>query len=305
MSEPNTRGHHVIGRFSIAVLAAVATWLGGGDVVRAAEEIGSAVTISNTVTGSVGNTRRRLTTGNPVFFGERLAAASHSFGEFLLKDDTKLALGPNARLVLNNVVYKRQDGSARRVWLRLSRSALRFATGFSAKRAYKINAATASIGVRGTLFDVFTEGRQTVVLLLHGHMRVCSTRNRRHCRNLRRPCDWVAVDPAGRLRKPRGRKAHEAIGVASVRAFPFLRAEGLLIPGLRGDSLRCLSVAGPPPNTPQPFWAVPGDPTRPGFGFTNPLNANGPESEGDSSPSAESPGEGGGEGEGESPGESL
>jgi uncharacterized membrane protein YgcG len=295
----------------ISGLAVVASSVILPSAATAADEIGLATTITNNVTGAIGNSRRQLSTGNPVFLGERLAAAPRSFGEFRLKDDTKLALGPGANLVLSNVIYKKGQGGARRVWLNLYKGSLRFATGFSAKRAYRLNAATASIGVRGTLFDVFTARGFTIVLLLHGHMRVCGERGAGQCRNLRHPCDWIAVDPAGRLRKPRGQKAHEAIGVPSVQAFPFLRAEILLDPDLRGNSLRCLSVAGPPPNTPQPFWSVPGDPSRPGFGFTDPASANTPESEGSSSSSGSSGGgggsgsAGGGEGEGEGEGSSY
>jgi hypothetical protein len=66
-----------------------------------AEPIGSAVRIVNKVTGSLDQQRHDLTVGDNVSQNEAIEVASDALGELKLRDDTKLALGPGSRLVLD------------------------------------------------------------------------------------------------------------------------------------------------------------------------------------------------------------
>ncbi|MGZ5915607.1 MAG: FecR family protein, partial [Hyphomicrobium sp.] len=70
-----------------------------------AEPIGSAVRIVNKVTGSLDQQRHDLTVGDNVSQNEAIEVASDALGELKLRDDTKLALGPGSRLVLDKFVY--------------------------------------------------------------------------------------------------------------------------------------------------------------------------------------------------------
>ena len=53
-------------------------------------------------------------------------------GEFRLNDDTKLALGPGSRLVLDKFVYD-SDKKAGSIVLDLTKGAFRFITGVASK----------------------------------------------------------------------------------------------------------------------------------------------------------------------------
>ncbi|MGI9424395.1 MAG: FecR domain-containing protein, partial [Hyphomicrobiaceae bacterium] len=186
--------------------------------------------------------------GNAVHYRERLVAGPKSTGQFVLGDNTKIALGPGAQLRLDNVVLGRSRRTARAVGLRLVQGAMRFATGFSRKRVYRINAAAATIGVRGTIFDAFTLGRLTAVILLQGELRVCL--GRRNCRVLRNRCDWVVIGPDGRLARPRGRISNRRLGFPISHAFPFLHRDSRLNPGLKAGGSGCASPTGFTPLVP-------------------------------------------------------
>jgi hypothetical protein len=68
----------------------------------AAPEVGAAVLIKRQVTGELENEERRLETGSRVHRSELLKAGPKAQGELKLDDNTKLALGPDAELVLTS-----------------------------------------------------------------------------------------------------------------------------------------------------------------------------------------------------------
>ncbi len=79
-----------------------------GTLSHAAEprKIGTAIEITNQVTATEEDkAKRRLAKRDPVRELEVLETARNANGEFILADDTKLALGPNARLALDKFVY--------------------------------------------------------------------------------------------------------------------------------------------------------------------------------------------------------
>src|SRR5262245_63286963 len=67
----------------------------------AATEVGTAVLIKPQVTGKLENEERRLETGSRVHRSERLKTGPEAQAELKLDDNTKLALGPNAELLLD------------------------------------------------------------------------------------------------------------------------------------------------------------------------------------------------------------
>jgi hypothetical protein len=68
------------------------------------DAIGSAVTVVNQVTGEFRQDVRHLTTGDEVLQEEVIAAGADSIGELMLRDQTKLAIGPGARLTLDRAL---------------------------------------------------------------------------------------------------------------------------------------------------------------------------------------------------------
>ncbi|MEI9900851.1 MAG: hypothetical protein WDN31_12765 [Hyphomicrobium sp.] len=69
------------------------------------DSIGSAVAILNDVTGAFRQDVRALSTGDDVRQDEVIAAGATSVAELMLRDETKLAIGPGARLTLDRFVY--------------------------------------------------------------------------------------------------------------------------------------------------------------------------------------------------------
>jgi FecR protein len=141
----------------------------------ATPEIGGAVAVKNDVTAADGDVKRKLEKGGKVFQNETLATSKTASAEIEFLDKTKLAVGPSAQIVLDKFLY---DASATpgSISINLTKGAFRFITGDSPKSTYEIKTPTASMGVRGTVFDVYVaDDGETVVLLHEGGVDVCST----------------------------------------------------------------------------------------------------------------------------------
>jgi hypothetical protein len=142
-------------------------------------------------------------------------------GEFKLLDDTKLALGPGARLTLDKFVYDASKGD-NAIALRFAKGAFRFITGLAEKKAYVIHVPSASITVRGTIFDVFVEDSGTSWLLLHeGAVRVCNATGT--CRDHSEAGKLIKISEDGVLSKPTKWAALPGVERISFdSAFPFV-----------------------------------------------------------------------------------
>lgn len=193
-------------RLSKLLLCLSALLLSGAQA-RAApgDTIGSAVTIVNLVTAQLEKDQRRLASGDDVHQQELIEVDADSQGEIMLRDDTKLALGPGSRLLLDKFVYD-PDISGGAIVLDLVRGTFRFITGIAAKPAYVIRTPTASITVRGTVFDVYVQASGTAwLLLIEGAVEVCTEDGK--CRvhdepgklirigadNVGKPVKWTAL----------------------------------------------------------------------------------------------------------------
>jgi hypothetical protein len=164
------------------------------------DAIGQTVVIVNQVTGEFRQSLRSLVTGDDVRQEEVIAAAPDSIAELMLRDQTKLAIGPGARLTLDRFVYDPNKTSGA-IILNLLKGGFRFITGVAAKPFYSIRTPVAAITVRGTIFDVYVEEQGPVWLLLHeGSIRVCNTRG--DCRTLDDPCRLLRIGADGALQDP-------------------------------------------------------------------------------------------------------
>ncbi len=219
----------------IATSLGVASVFAGGLLVgptapRAAsgDKIGSAVSIINTVTVALADEKRGLTAGDNVRQDELVEVSPDSRGEFRLDDDTKLALGPGARLRLDKFVYD-PDKKAGSIVVNLVKGTFRFMTGLAAKPTYVIRTPTAAITVRGTIFDAFILSDNSTWLLLHqGAIEVRGSRN--VCRVLDRPGHLMRISSNGSVGVPVNwrRMPGRAIGIDA--AFPFVASPPLIDP---------------------------------------------------------------------------
>jgi len=141
----------------------------------AADDIGSAVTVVSIVTASLEKDERKLAVGDGVRAQELISVDNEGRSELELRDKTKLALGPGAKLLLDKFVYDPDlEGGA--IVMNLVRGSFRFVTGVAAKPAYVIHVPTASITVRGTIFDVYVKPDNSAwLLLIEGAIEVCTS----------------------------------------------------------------------------------------------------------------------------------
>lgn len=185
------------------------------------DAIGSAVTIVNLVTGEFKQSVRNLATGDDVLQDETIAVGTDGIGELMLRDETKLALGPGAQLVLDRFVYD-PNKSGGSIVLNLVKGGFRFITGVATKPTYMIRTPAAAIVVRGTVFDVYIEASGAIWLLLHeGSIRACNDAG--ECRELDDPCRLLRIGPGGSMAEPGAWNAlPDTRDVNFETAFPFV-----------------------------------------------------------------------------------
>ena len=189
-------------RVSVFALSSTLLFASGAQAVAApGDAIGSAVVVVNLVTAQFEKReQRKLDTGDDVRQQDLIEVSSDGRGEFQLRDQTKLALGPGSRLLLDRFIYD-PDISGGAIVLNLAKGAFRFITGVAAKPAYVIHTPTASITVRGTIFDVYVQADgMSWLLLIEGAVEVCNENGK--CRVLDEPGKLIRITPDGSIGIP-------------------------------------------------------------------------------------------------------
>jgi hypothetical protein len=134
---------------------------------RADEAIGVASVVRNNVSGSLPTGEVRINVGESVIRNEIVKTDAESWTKLVFSDSTNLSVGPNSIVRLSNFVST-GPSSYGKATIDIAKGAFRFATGHSEKRAYEINTGTATIGVRGTVFDGSSETRSTKLHVANG-----------------------------------------------------------------------------------------------------------------------------------------
>ena len=111
---------------------------------NAAEKVGQAVKINVTVTGASGS----MSTGDAVHRDERVRANASGVGQFQFDDGTKLAIGPNATVVIDKYVLG-EGGKVKKLSVRVTKGTLRIISGGSSPKAYSIITPAGTMGIRG------------------------------------------------------------------------------------------------------------------------------------------------------------
>jgi hypothetical protein len=194
--------------------------VGAADTPVSEPEVGSTVLIKERVTGTLGTEARQLKTGFRVHRNELLQTGPSAQAEVKLDDNTKLALGPEAELRLDE--YALGTGNdAKTISLKFLKGTFRFLTGSNSSESYKIETPSATIGVRGTVFDVYIEpGGDTFVLLHKGEVEVCS--RARTCRPHRQVGRVVRATVPGIVSEPMKWTVGLVPGIGVTQAFPFV-----------------------------------------------------------------------------------
>ncbi|MEM7749675.1 MAG: FecR domain-containing protein [Pseudomonadota bacterium] len=205
-------------------LIAAAVPFPGGALAKdttAAPEVGTTVSVKRRLTGLKGEVKRRLRKGARVHRDEVLQTSRKGRAEFKLDDDTRLALGANAKLKLDEFVLgQTQDGIAT-IALNFITGSFRFITGLQDSKAYQIKTPTATMGIRGTVLDVYVaRNGETLVLLHEGEVEICSTTGT--CRIHNTIGRIIHTTIAGVVSVPLKFSRKLIRGVSVGRAFPFV-----------------------------------------------------------------------------------
>jgi hypothetical protein len=186
----------------------------------ATPEVGTTVLVKKKVVGKLGPDERQLQAGFRVHRTELLQTGPQAQAELKLDDNTKVALGPEAELRLDEYVVA-AGNDTKTVALKILKGTLRFLTGSNASESYKIETPSATIGVRGTILDVYiAPGGDTFVLLHQGEVEVCS--RARTCRRHRDVGRVVRATVSGIVSLPMKWTATLVPGVGVAQAFPFV-----------------------------------------------------------------------------------
>jgi hypothetical protein len=212
----------------LASLLAITLVLRPGLAMAATPEIGGAVAVKNDVTAANGAETRKLEKGAKVFQNETLATSNSASAEIEFLDKTKLAVGPSARIVLDKFLYD-ANAAPGSISINLAKGAFRFITGGSPKAAYEIKTPTASMGVRGTVFDVYVaDDGETVVLLHEGGVDVCPTPTT--CQRHDKVGHFVHVGLDRVMSSPLKWDGSILKGIGVATAFPFVGKKLLIDP---------------------------------------------------------------------------
>ncbi len=202
-------------------------------------EVGTTVLAKKKVTGIIGVEERELKKGFRVFRNELVRTGPEAQAELRLDDNTKLALGPDAELRLDEFAVG-GSSDARSIAVRLLKGTLRFLTGRNTSESYKIETPSATIGVRGTVFDLYIgPNGDTFVLLHQGEVEICT--RARACRPHRQVGRVVQATVLGVVSDPVKWTAKlVGGGVSATKAFPFV-GRRLVIDPVRRLTHRAIS----------------------------------------------------------------
>lgn len=199
--------------------------------LQAATPIGKVFAKSGSPSASGPGGSRSLTAGAPIYEDDKIVTGGGNV-QIIFVDDTKLVVGPNSTLVIDRFLM-RGGNRAQKFSVAALRGTFRFISGHSAKNAYDIQTANATIGIRGTAFD-FSSGRATLVAVHAGRVRLCAYGQ---CESVDDRCGVgrAANDDVDELGgKAKGR---------AIRSLPYIFNQGALAQPFRVNTSSCRSVA--------------------------------------------------------------
>ena len=241
-----------------------------------------AVVQSANIDGATG--KKVLQPEAPVYAGDRIDTGPVGSAQIRFRDDTKLVVGPNSSMVIDAFVFN-DDNTAREISINVVKGAFRFITGSSRKDAYKITTPTATIGVRGTEFDIAVEGEGTTrIANFEGMTRICRRDSngvvpdpQTGCVEVKEPCSLSVIRPTEANVVQYSNKDVEFRNRQLKYYFPYVRNQSGLLNDFQVDLKQChfaeiiLPTAPPPVGGPPPVVPpvvpppVPDPPTPPIF----------------------------------------
>ena len=203
---------------------------------------GEAVAVVQSTSASGPGGSRTLAASKPVYSGDRIETGGRGTAQIIFADNTRFVVGPNSSVVIDKYVYNASN-SGTQVSIQLARGAFRFISGSGSKRDFRIATPSATLGIRGTAFDVAVGGRLgTGLLVFDGSVRMCN-RSNGQCTVVNRGCNAAVVTSNGNLGTPNSSADRAALIQA---AFPLARRQDGLQSMFRVDTRSCGLTIAPP-----------------------------------------------------------
>lgn len=139
---------------TVSSLALSTVFTLSGASAQGTGKIGVASAVKNRVEGVIGGGTRPLAVGNDVFARQVVRTGEQSTAQLLFLDETSLSIGPSSEVTLDRFVFDPNRGSGN-VVLNATKGAFRFVSGSQQPSSYQIKTPVATIGVRGTIFDLY------------------------------------------------------------------------------------------------------------------------------------------------------
>ena len=177
----------------------VSALLGVSGLAAEEPKIGVASETKNQVQGIRGAESRPLTTGSEVFLKESVQTGDESVAHLLFLDNTNLSVGPDSLVELDKFVYD-PDRKIGQIVVEVGRGAFRFATAQGSSRNYSIRTPYATLGIRGTIFELVQTTDDLKVKLNQGLVQVRTIAGQIVW--LTRPNTLVTVFPNGTFSGP-------------------------------------------------------------------------------------------------------
>lgn len=156
--------------FLVSLLLCLLPWL----THAAGTPAGLVLLVSGTATAQLsGDQPRTMSRRSEVYVGDRITTGNDSQLQLRMKDGAMIALGANAEFVVKAYSDDAAGDKKDEAVLSLVKGGLRTISGQIDKQAYSLQTPTATLGIRGTVFDVYVRSDgSTVVILRDGQVMV-------------------------------------------------------------------------------------------------------------------------------------
>jgi cyclophilin family peptidyl-prolyl cis-trans isomerase len=162
------RAHSIVRGIGFSTILAISMFATG---THSAIEIGVVDIVVGDVYGR--NLSKRMVAGEKLIYNQKVRTGRESSTTLEFGDKTRMTMGERAEMLLDDIVYDPNSENLN-VMVQLTRGLLRFASSKAATVNLKIRTAAATIGIRGTAFDVLADPRKTEVSVISGQVQVSS-----------------------------------------------------------------------------------------------------------------------------------
>jgi hypothetical protein len=127
--------------------------------------IGTTALVVRDVEGKTEEQIRQLALQDSVYQNEIVQTGLKSASELKFADETRISVGPNSSVVLDEFVYDPDPGEGTFA-LQVTEGVFRFFSGNMASSNYKIETPTVTVGVRGTVLVIVARGDGAVAVIM-------------------------------------------------------------------------------------------------------------------------------------------